>query len=174
MDQSLGGLGSSVARVKVSNTEVTFDTNTDFNLSFFDSSTPPPSVSKKEPDFLNERDAEGIFESMTSESLFSPVSIKKEDIGGEHCVSQDGNVSMFDPMTSAGEFGSSPFTSEESKYTSFSDAAVPVGLQQTPSSPLQTLSPRRDGQGSRGSQHHNKLPIIIKSGECAKIPSVVK
>lgn len=150
MEQSLSSLGSTVPGVKVSTTEVTFDTNSDFNLSFFDSSTPPPSVSKKEPDFMSDRDAEGLFESMTSESLFSPVSIKKEDFSS----SQD---SLFEPMSGG---YTSPFTSEESKYTCFSDAASAPCLQQTPLSPVPALSPHCDAPGSRGAHKLNS-----KSGE---------
>ncbi|XP_018015662.1 ecdysone-induced protein 78C isoform X3 [Hyalella azteca] len=157
MEPSLNSLGTAVPGVKVSTTEVTFDTNTDFNLSFFDSSTPPPSVSKKEPDFLNDRDAEGLFESMTSDSLFSPVSIKKEDFNERQ------DSSMYEPMSTD---YSSPFTSEESKYTSFSDAAVPSSLQQTPPSPAPTLSPRCDTQSAR---QHSKVPIIIKSDQSYQV-----
>ena len=147
IDQSLNNsIGGGVPGVK-STTEVTFDTNADFNLSFFESSTPPPSVSKKESDFLNDRDAEGLFESMTSESLFSPVSIKKED--------------LFEPMSTDYP---SPFTSEDSKFTSFSDSAAPSTIIQTPPSPAPTLSPHCDSQSTRVSTH-SKVPIIIKSGE---------
>ncbi|KAK8392211.1 hypothetical protein O3P69_017662 [Scylla paramamosain] len=117
IDQSLGTLGGGVAEVKVTNPEVTFDTSTDFNLSFFDASSSPSSggggsgggvVIKKEE--FDDRQ----FESMGAESLFSP--------------SQD----------------FSPFTTEESKYTSFSDAAQPfdhIHSHTTTTTSSTTLSP---------------------------------
>ena len=160
----MAALGSAVPGIKVSTTEVSFDANSDFNLSFFDSSTPPPSVvSKKEPEFLlSDRDTEGLFESMTSESLFSPVSIKKEDLTSNTCTSSQDSNSLFEPM---GADYSSPFTNEDSKYTSFSDAAAPSSARHAPQSPLPALSPKCEPIAPSRAAQHSKPPIIIKSGK---------
>ena len=176
-----GGLGNGVTNVKVATTEVTFDTNNDYSLSFFESSTPPPSVSKKEPEFMSDRESEGLFEAMTSDSLFSPGSIKKEDDFVDQHNRTDfssdrpeynndlnqhhrQNSLGLEPMSTA-DYISSPFTTEESKYTSFSDTAAP-SLQQTPPSPSPTLSPPCEGAlSSRNvTSQYSKVPIIIKSG----------
>ncbi|XP_037803702.1 ecdysone-induced protein 78C-like [Penaeus monodon] len=135
IDQSLGSLGSGVAEVKVTNPEVTFDTNTDFNLSFFDpSSSPPPGVIKKE-DFDDRN-----FDSVAPDSLFSPSA------------------------------DYSPFTTEESKYTSFSDTAQPYAQDSasslspastpTLSSPLPSPSPGLLQAHNAVSQM--KAPLVIK------------
>lgn len=137
IDQSLGSLGSGVAEVKVTNPEVTFDTNTDFNLSFFDpSSSPPPGVIKKE-DFDDRN-----FDSVAPDSLFSPSA------------------------------DYSPFTTEESKYTSFSDTAQPYAQDSasslspastpTLSSPLPSPSPGLLQAHNAVSQM--KAPLVIKKG----------
>ncbi|XP_066940332.1 ecdysone-induced protein 78C-like isoform X2 [Macrobrachium rosenbergii] len=139
IDQSLGTLGSGVAEVKVTNPEVTFDTNTDFNLSFFEASaSPPPTgvIIKKEE--FDERP----FESVAPDSLFSPSA------------------------------DYSPFTTEESKYTSFSDTAQPYTYDSTSnlspastptlSSPLPSPSPGLMQNHNNNTQIH-KPPIVIKT-----------
>ncbi|CAL4111576.1 unnamed protein product [Meganyctiphanes norvegica] len=122
MEQGLNVIGQGVADVKVTTPEVSFDTNSVFNLAFFDkfesqTNSPPPGVIKKE------NFDEGVFD-VTPDSLFS-----------------GGSAEAY-----------SPFTTEESKYTSFSDAATPYGTHMdssrssmspasTPLSPLPSPSP---------------------------------
>jgi len=87
IDQSLGSLGSVPTESSKVTTEVSFDTTSDFNLSFFDSSTPPtPPVQLNgshpasallkeeydEPTRSPHSCHEGVFDPLGSDGLFSP------------------------------------------------------------------------------------------------------
>ncbi|XP_076062517.1 uncharacterized protein LOC143037839 [Oratosquilla oratoria] len=151
--ESVGPLGSGgVGEVKVTTPEVTFDTSTDFNLAFFDSATPPPPP----PGAIKKEDFDdGVFDRVAPDSLFSPTPLT--------------------PDTLKGEF--SPFTTEESKYTSFSDSAAPyshesVSALSPASTPTPTPVPSAVASPSPSPSsvhtpltlnHHSKTPIVIKS-----------
>ena len=142
------GLRSIGSKMKGSNSDVPgFDSPAEFNLSFFETSTPPHSVPKKESEFINDRDTEGLFESI----IFSPDSIKKEDFSSER------SEGLFESMSS--DFGGTN-TYEESKYAPYPGATTPNSSHQTPPSPLPALSPLGDPLTPRG----GRFVPVLKSG----------